>query len=237
MAHPYKIQADDTHRTKRGTMGKDNNLVVPMMKAIGENSIQKKIHQSSASQQLREQSAHSGMKRGGHVGKNRHKAKVKLAMVAPAGDAANPPSPDPALAAAGAGASPAPAPSMPMPPPGAGMPPPAKRGGRIMEGPDEKPTKLHSSKASEGPREKRSKLESSGASEGPHEKRSKLEVKYARGGRTDEQGWAHHQDGMGVMNKWQTAGRGSGPGGMQTIKATTRHSGMKAKPVNASDDG
>lgn len=129
MVHPYKKQADDTHRTKRGTMGKENNLDIPIMKAVGEDSIHKKIHQSSSSQQHKEQSAHSGMKRGGHVGKPRHHKPKAVAMVAPVGDA-TPPPPDPALAAAGAGpSSPVPAPPMP----GAGGPPmpPAKRGGRM----------------------------------------------------------------------------------------------------------
>jgi len=125
MSHPYKDQANSTHKAKTGSMGKINNLDIPIMRAVGENK-SGGVRVSSASMQHKDQSRDNGMKRGGHVGKPKH-SKPKIVIAAPAGDPANPPSPDPAMAAAGAGPSPAPAPM--MPPPGA-MQPPMKRGGR-----------------------------------------------------------------------------------------------------------
>lgn len=112
MAHPYASKAKETHKAKTGNMGKSNNLDIPVMRAVGENS-SKKIAISSASMQHKDQSAASGYKRGGHVGKHRSKPKVIVA-------AAPPVAPDPAMAA---GAAPPPAP----PPPGQ---PPMARGGR-----------------------------------------------------------------------------------------------------------
>ncbi len=109
-------------------MGKTNNLDIPIMRAVGENSSKKLYSSSSGSMQKPEQSDASGYKRGGHVGKHRSKPKIKIAMVAPDATAV-PPSPDPSMAAAGAGSSPVPA---PMPPPG--PPPIAKRGGRFASG-------------------------------------------------------------------------------------------------------
>lgn len=130
MSHPFADQAKSTHKAKTGSMGKVNNLDIPVMRAAGENSGKKLYSSSSSSQQHKSQSADDGMKRGGHVGKPKHH-KPKIVIAAPAPDPANPPSPDPAMAAAGAGPSPAPA---PMPPPGAMPPggqPPMKRGGKI----------------------------------------------------------------------------------------------------------
>jgi hypothetical protein len=121
MVHPYKHKAHETLKSKTGSMGKTNNLDIPIMRAVGENSA-RKIAQSSASMQHKKQSAADGMKRGGHVGKPKHH-KPKTPMVVP-DVAANPPSPDPSMAAAGAAPSPAPAPPMP---PGQ---PPMKHGGR-----------------------------------------------------------------------------------------------------------
>jgi hypothetical protein len=123
MANPFKKHADESNRSKRGNMGKLNNLDIPIMKAVGENK-RGGIYDSSSSQQHQKQTAATGMKKGGHVGKPRHHKPKAVAMVAPAPDPANPPMPDPAMAAAGAGSSPAPA---PMP----GAMPPAKRGGRM----------------------------------------------------------------------------------------------------------
>jgi len=107
-------------------MGKINNLDIPVMRAVGENSPKKLYSSSSNSQQHDNQSSADGMKRGGHVGK--HRSRKPKVMVVPE-VAASPPSPDPSMAAAGVGSSPAPA---PMPPPG--QPPIAKRGGRFASG-------------------------------------------------------------------------------------------------------
>lgn len=218
MSHPYKAQADDTHRTKRGVMGKDNNLDIPVMKAVGENSIAKKIHQSSASMQHREQSAHNGMKKGGHVGKGRHHKPKVVAMVAPAGDTGNPPLPDPALAAAGAGPSPAPAPT--MPPPGAGTPPPgmppAKRGGRMK--------RAEGGSIDDDGYEKPDSSEE-GIKKANEASNAFANAKFKRGGR--------FKDGGKVMNPWMSAGRGSGEGNLQTAHATKRKSGLK--PIKAGD--
>lgn len=129
MSHPYRKEAESSHKAKTGSMGKVNNLDIPIMRAVGENS-SKKIAMSSASMQHKDQSAADGMKRGGHVGKPKH-SKPKIVIAAPASDPASSPQPDPAMAAAGAGPSPAPAPM----PPGAGAPPPGmppmKRGGMV----------------------------------------------------------------------------------------------------------
>lgn len=122
MAHPYKHQAHSSNKAKTHSMGKVNNLDIPIMRAVGENR-SGGIHESTASMQHKKQSAADGMKRGGRA--KHHKSPVVIA--APA----TPPSADPAaMAAAGAGSSPAPA---PMPP---GMPgqPPMKRGGRTNGG-------------------------------------------------------------------------------------------------------
>lgn len=117
--HPYKNQADSTHKSKTGNMGKAANKDIPVMRAAGENSAKKLYSSSSNSGQHQDQAKADGMKRGGHVGKIKHKSKPKLPMVAPEA-MATPPSPDPSMAAAGAGSSPAPAPMMP----------PMKLGGR-----------------------------------------------------------------------------------------------------------
>jgi len=119
MSHPYRDQANSSRKSKAQSMGKINNLDIPTMRAVGENS-SKKIATSSASMQHKDQSGAAGMKRGGHVGKPKHRSKPKTPMVVPEATAI-PPSPDPSLAAAGAVSSPAPA---PMP----GQPP-MKRGG------------------------------------------------------------------------------------------------------------
>lgn len=130
MSHPYKDQADGSRKSKAHNMGKVNNLDIPVMRAVGENSPKKLYASSSNSMQHGKQSDASGYKRGGHVGKGRHKSKPKVMVVPDA--AAVPPGPDASMAAAGA-APPAPAPS--MPPPGPGGPPvpgqpPMARGGR-----------------------------------------------------------------------------------------------------------
>lgn len=64
--HPYKDKARDTHGSKAKAMGKENNLVIPIMRAVGENRAGG-IHESSSSMQHKAQSAASGMKRGGKV--------------------------------------------------------------------------------------------------------------------------------------------------------------------------
>lgn len=113
--HPFKGQADSSRKSKAHNMGRTNNLDIPVMRAVGENSPKKLYSSSSNSQQLDKQSSAPGMKRGGHVGK--HRSKPKIAMILPAAP------PDPALAAG----APPPGPPAPMPPPGQ---PPMKRGGR-----------------------------------------------------------------------------------------------------------
>src|SRR6266851_908348 len=123
MAHPYSDKAKETHKSKASSIGKGGNLDIPVMRAVGENSSKKLYSSSSGSMQHKDQSAASGYKRGGHVGRPKHKSKIVIA--APAGPA-TPPQPDPALAAAGAASSPVPAPM--APPPGQ---PPMQRGGGI----------------------------------------------------------------------------------------------------------
>jgi len=123
MSHPYSNKARESMKSKAHSMGKGGNLDIPIMRAVGENSSKKLYSSSSGSMQHKDQSAASGYKRGGHVGKPKHKSKIVIA--APAGTA-TPPQPDPALAAAGAASSPVPA---PMPPPGPGQPPMARGGG------------------------------------------------------------------------------------------------------------
>src|SRR6266446_8752225 len=123
MSHPYSDKAKETHKSKASNIGKGGNLDIPVMRAVGENSSKKLYSSSSGSMQHKDQSAASGYKRGGHVGKPKH-SKPKFTIAAPAGPV-NPSPPDPALAAAGAASSPAPA---PMQPPGGQ--PPMKRGGR-----------------------------------------------------------------------------------------------------------
>jgi hypothetical protein len=129
--HPFKEKALQTHKSKTGSMGHLNNLDIPVMRAVGENSPKKLYSSSTGNMQNSKQSDASGYKRGGHVGKHRSKPKAKIAIVAPPPDAAAPP-PDAALAGAGAAPS--------MPPPGAGAPPVpgqqpmAKKGGRFARG-------------------------------------------------------------------------------------------------------
>src|SRR6266436_3163742 len=121
MSHPYSDKAKETHKSKASNIGKGGNLDIPVMRAVGENSSKKLYSSSSGSMQHKDQSAASGYKRGGHVGKPKH-SKPKFTIAAPAGPV-NPSPPDPALAAAGAASSPAPAPMQPPMPP-------MKRGGR-----------------------------------------------------------------------------------------------------------
>lgn len=123
MAHPYRNQADSTHKSKTGNMGKSANLDLPIMRAVGENS-SKKIAMSSASMQHKGQAGADGMKRGGHVGKPKHH-KPPVVIAAPAPDPTA--TPDPA-AMAGAGGPPPPAGPPMMPPGGA---PPMKSGGKV----------------------------------------------------------------------------------------------------------
>jgi hypothetical protein len=141
MAHPYKDQANSTHKAKAGYLGKAANKDISVMRAVGENSGKKLYASSSNSSQLQDQAKADGMKRGGHVGKIKHKSKPKLPMAAPE-VMATPPSPDPSMAVAGAGSSPAPAPMMP---PGQ---PPMKRGGRMTAGGDSGVGRLQKARAS-----------------------------------------------------------------------------------------
>ena len=51
MSHPYKDQVASSHKSKAGNMGKVNNLDIPVMRAVGENSAGKLYSSSSSSQQ------------------------------------------------------------------------------------------------------------------------------------------------------------------------------------------
>ena len=64
--HPYRDKAHSSHKSKTQSMGKLNNLVIPVMRAVGENRAGG-VHESSASMQHKDQAAASGMKRGGKV--------------------------------------------------------------------------------------------------------------------------------------------------------------------------
>lgn len=66
MSHPYSKAAKETHKSKTSSMGKANNLVIPMMRAAGENKAGG-IRESSASGQHQDQAKASGMKRGGRA--------------------------------------------------------------------------------------------------------------------------------------------------------------------------
>lgn len=112
--HPYKDHVNSSHKGKAQSMGHSNNLVIPVMRAAGENRAGG-VHESSNTMQHKKQSADNGMKKGGRV--KHHKPPP---MMMPAGP---PPPPDP-TAMAGAGG--------PPPMAGGAMPgqPPMKRGGR-----------------------------------------------------------------------------------------------------------
>ena len=62
----YKQQAFETKKSKAKSMGKENNLVIPVMRAVGENK-KGGIHESSAGGQHQKQAAAPGFKKGGGV--------------------------------------------------------------------------------------------------------------------------------------------------------------------------
>jgi hypothetical protein len=64
----YRDKAFATHKAKAKAMGKENNLVIPVMRAVGENKAGG-VHESSHSGQHRNQSAAPGFKAGGAVNK------------------------------------------------------------------------------------------------------------------------------------------------------------------------
>lgn len=66
MSHPYSKAAKDSHKSKTKSMGKENNLVISTMRAVGENK-KGGIHESSSSGQHQDQAKASGMKRGGRA--------------------------------------------------------------------------------------------------------------------------------------------------------------------------
>lgn len=66
MSHPYKDQASKSHKSKTQSMGKVNNLDIPIMRAVGENK-SGGVHESSATMQHKDQAANNGMKRGGRM--------------------------------------------------------------------------------------------------------------------------------------------------------------------------
>lgn len=64
--HPYKKEASKSRKEKASSMGKMNNLDIPVMSAVGENRAGG-IHESSASMQHMKQAADNGFKRGGRA--------------------------------------------------------------------------------------------------------------------------------------------------------------------------
>jgi hypothetical protein len=68
MANPFSKAAHKSRESKAKAMGKENNLVIPVMRAVGENR-KGGISESSASMQHRDQAAAPGFKRGGGVDK------------------------------------------------------------------------------------------------------------------------------------------------------------------------
>lgn len=66
MAHPYSSAAKDSHKAKTKSMGKVNNLDIPVMRAVGENRAGG-IRESSTSGQHQDQAKATGMKSGGRA--------------------------------------------------------------------------------------------------------------------------------------------------------------------------
>ena len=66
MGHPYSKAAKDSYKSKAGSMGKLNNLDIPVMRAAGENRAGG-VHESSTTMQHKDQAASKGMKRGGRM--------------------------------------------------------------------------------------------------------------------------------------------------------------------------
>lgn len=66
MSHPYRDQANKTHKSKAQSIGKTNNLDIPVMRAVGENRAGG-VHESSNTMQHKAQAADNGMKRGGRA--------------------------------------------------------------------------------------------------------------------------------------------------------------------------
>lgn len=66
MSHPYSKAAKDSHKSKTKSMGKSGNLVIPMMRAVGENQ-KGGVRESSSHGQHQDQAKASGMKRGGRA--------------------------------------------------------------------------------------------------------------------------------------------------------------------------
>lgn len=66
MSNPFSKAAKDSHKSKLKSMGKTNNLVIPMMRAAGENKAGG-VHESGSSGQHQDQAKASGMKRGGRA--------------------------------------------------------------------------------------------------------------------------------------------------------------------------
>lgn len=66
MSNPYSKAAKDSHHSKLKSMGKANNLVIPMMRGVGENK-KGGVHESASSGQHQDQAKASGMKRGGRA--------------------------------------------------------------------------------------------------------------------------------------------------------------------------
>ena len=62
----YKKEAMATHKSKAKAMGRENNLDIPVMRAVGENK-KGGVHESSASMQHMKSSGMSGYKRGGRT--------------------------------------------------------------------------------------------------------------------------------------------------------------------------
>lgn len=66
MANPFSKEAHKSHKAKAFSMGHENNLDIPVMRAVGENRAGG-VHESSTSMQHKDQAASPGMKRGGRL--------------------------------------------------------------------------------------------------------------------------------------------------------------------------
>lgn len=64
--HPYRDKANSTHKSKTESMGKTNNLDIPIMRAVGENRAGG-VHESSNTMQHKKQAGDPGMARGGRT--------------------------------------------------------------------------------------------------------------------------------------------------------------------------
>ena len=116
MAHPYKVEADSTGKSKMSNMGGKSKSSGMLPNSDLNN--QKKVQGSTSTSQHEDQAAAPGYKSGGRLDRaKRGKSKKKMPMppIAPPDMSQVPPSPADAMAAqAGAGSPPSPVPAPPM---------------------------------------------------------------------------------------------------------------------------